>query len=527
MQPHVIIVTVFRPLRTDRERKSILTVLDYLEKSAAQYPDKTALIDDTGSMTFSDLKDAASRIASGLIRRTGLVNEPVVVLVDRCIAGIAAFLGVAMSHNFYVPVDAGQPAGRLQAIVGVVQPAAVISLADASAELQETVKVPVYEYRTLIGEAPDEALLKEARGTILDTDPLYAVCTSGTTGVPKAVIKSHRSVTAFIPVFAETFGFRENDVFGNQSPFDFDVSAKDIYSCLYLGASLFVIPRVCFAMPKLLVEALDDRHVTTLIWSVSALCVAAGINAFKHRVPAHIRQVLFSGEVMPIKMLNIWRSYYPDARFVNLYGPTEVTGNSLYYVVDRPFELHEQLPLGRPFPNSRVLFLDENGREIGPGGQGEICLLGTSLALGYYRNPEKTAASFVQNPLNDRYPERMYRTGDLAELRDDGNYYFAARKDFQIKHMGHRIELEELETFLNAADGVTRAACLFDRDRGKIVACYTGDADKVDIIASLKKDLPKYMIPNIYIRLDRMPLTNSGKTDRRAIQVLYEESFKK
>lgn len=227
---------------------------------------------------------------------------------------------------------------------------------------------------------------------------------------------------------------------------------------------------------------------------------------------------------MPIKMLNVWRNYLPEATYVNLYGPTEITCNCLYYVIDREFGITEKLPLGVPFRNEEVLYLNDQNQPIQTGEIGEICVLGTCLGLGYYRNPEKTAQAFVQNPLNDKYPELMYRTGDLAELREDGQYYFAARKDFQIKHMGHRIELEEIETFMNAVDGVTRVSCLFDEVKNKIVACYTGSMDRKQIVEGLREDLPKYMIPNIFLQMDELPINKNGKIDRQKLRKIYEET---
>ena len=499
-----------------------MTIMDYLESAAARCPEKIAFSDEEKAVTYEQVLDIARRVATALIRSFPGKNQPVALLVDRNVESLCAFMGIAMSRNFYVPIDAGQPIQRVRNILEQMRPVVILSFRNLPEELGG-LGIPTAEYEELAGWEADEDLLRSVRLTCQDTDPLYAICTSGSTGVPKGVIKSHRSVTTFIPVFAETFGLDENEIFGNQAPFDFDVSAKDLYSTLYCRASLYVIPRVAFAMPKRLVEELDDRKITTLIWSVSALCIAAGVNAFKHRVPGALKKVLFSGEVMPIKMLNVWRRYFPEAMFVNLYGPTEVTGNSMYYIVDRTFENTEKLPLGVPFRNGEILFLDEENKPIRTGGTGEICILSTSLALGYYRDPERTAAAFVQNPLNDRYPERMYRTGDLAELREDGNYYFAARKDFQIKHMGHRIELEEIETYINAVDGVTRASCLFDTVRNKIVACYVGEADRAAIIEALKKDLPKYMLPHIFLQMESLPLNKNGKIDRRSLRDMYEQ----
>jgi non-ribosomal peptide synthetase component F len=203
-----------------------------------------------------------------------------------------------------------------------MQPELLIYTGSLSDDLKQAVTIPVAEYMELTAAEADPELISQIRKGCMDTDPLYAICTSGSTGTPKGVLISHRSVMDFIPVFVRTFHLSEEDIFGNQAPFDFDVSVKDIYSSLYLGATVQIIPRVCFSMPKKLVELLDEKQVTVIIWAVSALCIAAGLNAFKHRVPGALKKIMFSGEVMPIKMLNIWRRYFPDAMFVNLYGPT-------------------------------------------------------------------------------------------------------------------------------------------------------------------------------------------------------------
>ena len=496
-------------------------VLEWLDSAAENTPNAMAFSDESQDVSFGELSAITSSIGTALAQQVGSESKPVAVIIDRNVQSVCAFLGVAASGNFYVPIDATLPPARIQAILEQMQPAAVINTCEdipSGIDWGKTTPIPFGE---LAACACDLELLASIRKAALDTNPLYAICTSGTTGVPKGVLISHRSVVDFIPIFAETFGLSSRDIIGNQAPFDFDVSVKDIYTALYCGASVHIIPKKCFAMPKLLVSELCERKTTVIIWAVSALSVVAGFKAFKHDAPETIRTVMFSGEVMPVKHLKYWQETLPNATFINLYGPTEITCNCMYYVVDRDFSDDERLPLGIPFDNERIYVLNENNAPICPGEAGEICVAGTCLALGYYRNPERTAQAFVQNPLNDLFPELIYRTGDLARYNERGELVYASRKDFQIKHMGHRIELEELEVHMNAIANVDRACCIFDEPRNKIVACYAGDIQREDIVAALGEKLPKYMIPNVFHQLDALPITKNGKIDRKALKEEY------
>ena len=495
-----------------------MTVLDYLEKSAGNHPDKIAFSDADKEITFSQLLEDAKRLATALSQIIKGENRPVAVLIGRNIESVVCFMGIAYSRNFYIPIDVSQPAQRIDTIMNQMRPCAVISIGNRTEDMQK-LTIPILEYAELLNQEPDERLLSGIRGRCLDTDPLYAICTSGSTGIPKGVLISHRSVRDFIPIFTETFGFTEEDVFGNQAPFDFDVSVKDIYSTLYCGATMHIIPKACFSMPKLLVNELNQREISTVIWAVSALCILSRVNAFQLLVPHSLKKILFSGEVMPVKMLNIWRKYLPNAMYVNLYGPTEITCNCMYYIIDRDFSDEEMLPLGIPFPNEGVYVLNEKNEPIETGDTGEICVTGTCLALGYYRDLERTKQVFVQNPNNDAYPERMYRTGDLARLSEDGNYYFVARKDFQIKRMGHRIELEEIEAAMITLPGVTGACCTFDAEDETLTGFYTGEPGKEKVFTLLLKKIPKYMIPVPLVQLESFPLNKNGKIDRKALSL--------
>lgn len=224
---------------------------------------------------------------------------------------------------------------------------------------------------------------------------------------------------------------------------------------------------------------------------------------------------MFSGEAMPAKQLRIWQEKLPEAKFVNLYGPTEITCNCTYFPIERQYEDSEKIPAGKAFPGRRVILVDEEGKQVTePGVQGEICSAGESLANGYYKEPEQTAEKFVLYPV-DGTEQRMYRTGDLGSYDEEGNIVFAGRKDFQIKHMGHRIELEEIERAFEKLDGVSRCCCLFDKKRNKLLGFYTGDSEEKEVHQELKRYLPVYMIPAKIRKIDKMPLNKNGKIDRK------------
>ena len=499
-----------------------INVLEYLERTARRFPQKTAFADDDGALSFSQLQARAQGLGS-LLAAELAPRTPVPVLLEKSPGAVAAFLGAVYAGCFYAMADPSLPDRRLAGLFQVLN--APLLVTDAAHAQRARALFPGRVLVLPEDDPPaDPALLAARRAQATDADPLYAIFTSGSTGVPKAVVVSHRSTIDFIDAFTGLFGFSHQDVLGNQAPFDFDVSVKDLYTGLATGATVYLIARKYFSMPARLLDLLCRQGVTSLTWAVSALCLVTAMNGLNYKTPDRVRQVLFSGEVMPPKHLRAWRKALPNARFVNLYGPTEITCNCLYYVVDRDFADDEPLPLGAPFPNERVFLLDENNAPVTrPGGLGEICVAGSALALGYYNDPLRTQAVFVQNPLHNAYRDPVYRTGDLARVGDDGQWYYAARRDFQIKHMGHRIELGDIEAALAALDGVDRACCVYLADRRRIAACYAGTAEKADVAAHLRKTLPAFMLPGLYLRLEQLPMNKNGKIDRAALTARLTE----
>lgn len=496
-------------------------VLEYLENSALLYPDKTAAKDDKTEIKYSELLTKAKETGT-CVAGICTSRKPVVVFMEKSVRTLTLFMGIVYAGDFYVLIDPSFPLQRIQQILSVLEPELVITCEDNLDKLKNSGYEGKIVCENSIGSEINEGLLKARRDAHVDTDPLYGIFTSGSTGVPKGVVICHRSVIDFIDTFTETFGITAEDVIGNQAPFDFDVSVKDIYSCLKTGATLVIIPKAYFMFPNNVIDMLDDNKVTTLIWAVSALCLLNRLHGLKYKVPSCINKIMFSGEQMPIKQLNAWRTFYPEAMFVNLYGPTEITCNCTYYILDREFNEDEKLPMGISFENERVFLLDDDNNPVTtPDVPAEVCVAGTCLALGYYNNPEMTARAFTRNPLNKAYPELIYHTGDLAVLKNDGQMYFAGRKDFQIKHMGHRIELEEIEAGINAICGVERVICFFDEKKNKIVCFYTGQVQKAEIVAELRTKVPDFMVPNVFMPVEDMPLTKNGKIDRAALKEIY------
>ena len=514
----------------------ITNVLEFLEASCARYPDKIAVADDKQQLTYKELSDLSDKIGAALIPYVEQ-NSPVPVFMDKSCMALAVFLGVVKAGCFYCMMDTSQPADRLNHILATLE-AKVMIINEKSAKKQAKLDftgmvIPVESHIDDVIDEGDRLAMAERREQAIDIDPLYAIFTSGSTGVPKGVVVNHRSTIDFITNFTEIFSITEDDIIGNQAPFDFDVSVKDIYSSLYKGATLQVIPKSYFSFPTKLLDYLDERNVTTLVWAVSALCIITTLKGFDYKRPHAINKVIFSGEVMPIKHLNAWREVYPNAMFVNVYGPTEITCNCTYYIVDREFALDEKLPLGKTFPNERVFLLDEEDKPVTantPGKLGEICVSGTAVTLGYYNNEERTNIAFVQNPLNPHFNEVIYRTGDLGEFDENGDLFYTTRKDFQIKLNGHRIELTEVELAINAVEGISRSCCIFDKDNNRIVAFVEGiNVDAKAIVHDLTKRIPKFMIPQEFEIKDVLPLTKNGKVDRKVLMesFLEAESLKK
>ena len=499
------------------------SVLSWLDETAKRLPNKLALQDISGNITYQEYRSKSLAIAYKIVElNKGEMKKPIVVYLEKGKEVLVSFMGVAYSGCFYSPIDTEMPQSRVDKILEVLKPEIVITTNKLKTNFEKFNFYGSYiTYEETICSEEDETAVKPYTEKIIDTDLLYVLFTSGSTGVPKGVSICHRSVIDYTDWVTETFNITQKDTFGNQAPFYFDNSILDIYSCMKTGATLNIIPKKLFFQPVPLLEYIKYNKINTIFWVPSALIVVSKLKAFRNvDLSDTLKRVLFCGEVMPNKQLNIWRKFLPNVTYANLYGPTEITDACTYYIVDREFSDDEPLPIGIPMSNTDILVLNDEDKLVTDDEVGELCVRGTSLAMGYYNNPEKTRSAFVQNPLNKAVPEIIYRTGDLVRYNEYREIIYISRKDFQIKHLGHRIELGEIETAISSLEEVTLNCCLYDEKNQKIVLFVDAQVDRDYIKERIEKLVPEYMIPGKVIYLENMPINANGKIDRIKLKEL-------
>jgi len=501
---------------------SAVRLLDAAQKS---FPKKCALEDENGTLSYTQYRNSALSVGTSLFNLLGEGgNRPVVVCMKKSKEMLVCFMGVLYSGNSYAPAAADIPMARLSKIVENLSPCCIIcddvTFDTVSAQ---SFCVKVYNYSDLCTQNTDEKLIEKVLDGVIDTDPIYMMYTSGSTGTPKGVTVSHRGVVDYVQWTSTTFGFDSSDIFANQAPFYFDNSIFDIYGALITGAKLILIPEALFMFPSKLPEFVRDNNVTVIFWVPTVMINVANSGTLSEVEMPTLKKVLFCGEVMPNSALNVWRKARHDIMYANLYGPTEITDVCTYYIVDREFEDHEPLPIGRPCENMRAVILTEDNKIAKNGEKGELCIGGTGVSLGYYNNPELSEKAFVQNPQNPFYHERLYRTGDIAYLDENGLIMYAGRRDAQIKIKGNRVELGEIETAAVCVDGIENACALFDAKNEKIVLFAESKEDlklrKVNLV--IKQHIPKYMLPGELVVLEKLPHTANDKIDRVTLRKTY------
>ena len=498
------------------------SIVCLLERTAARLPAHIALEDSDGAMTYAALRTAARVAATALLGHGVRKGGPVAVYLPKSCASVVSFYAALYCGAPYAPLDYTAPANRTEKTLQNLRPSCIVTNEEGRGKLQ-SLDLPdslLLDYDALTAGTEDaDALFRTVDATV-DTDPAYIMYTSGSTGTPKGVVIPHRGVLDYAAFIAESYGITRDTVIGLQSGFHFDNSVFDLYAAVLTGAKVLIIPEILFMYPVKLMEYVAEQKVSCVFWVPTVMCSVANSGALDTVALPDLKTVVFAGEVMPNKPLNIWRKALPHCLYSNLYGPTEITVDCTIYNVDREFADSDPLPIGYSRPNMRVLILRDDDTEAAVGETGELCVIGSQLALGYWNNPEETAKHFVANPLNRAYEEPMYRTGDLAYKEADGLIQYVGRKDSQIKLRGNRIEMGDIETAARCIPGLSNACAVFDPDNERIVLfAETRDPWTLRRLnVELAKYLPKYMLPGKLVCLEALPLNANRKIDRVALK---------
>lgn len=509
-----------------------INLIEYFVETVGRFRDKTAVVDGEHCVTFNEVDVRARQLAQVIVDVCRCKNKPVAMFVPKCAEAVITDLAITYSGNAYMNLDVKNPAERLGNILALIQPVAVVTngkykaIIEPIAAAKGAAVINIDEIAADAVVSSQEALLARI-SDLIDTDPYCIINTSGSTGTPKGVVLNHRSFIDFMAQTFEEYHFSENDIIGSLSPVVFDIWSYEMCLLQGKGASIVVIPDTWSAFPVKILQLMQQQNVSYIFWVPTIMVNIANMGLLQQVPLPTLRLCWYAGEVFPTKQFNIWRHSLSQTTFANFYGPIEITLDCVYYTVEREIADDEPVPIGKAFRNTDILILDENNQRVTEANkEGELCVRGTSLAMGYYNNPEKTAAAFVQNPLNHNYPEIIYRTGDLVYINNRGEIVFKGRKDSLIKHMGYRIELGEIEhVIINTLKLVKNGCVVYNHQRKEITLYYEAEQEltAADFRKSIGNTLPKYMLPVVYHRLPELKRNTNGKIDRLYYSKLVED----
>lgn len=492
-------------------------LIEYFEDTAFRYSNKVAVIDRERSITFSELREKSLVLASAIKAK----NSPVAIYLNKSIESVFADLGVIYSRNFYMNLDVKTPSERIKNIIDLICPSTIVTnnqyIGSLEGVLPENVQIINLDQLDQTIPICEESIFAELSLQI-DTAPLCIINTSGSTGTPKGVVLNHRSFFDFTEWALDKFSFSDNEIIGSLSPLVFDIYSFELCMLMAKASTIVVIPDHLSAFPASILKLLELHKVTFLFWVPTIMVNIANMNLLSDFKLSALKTVWFAGEVFPTKQFNYWHKNFPYTIFANLYGPIEITLDCTYFIVNRNLQDEEPIPIGYPCRNTDILILDENNKLVKEHNkEGELCVRGTSLAMGYYNNSEKTAAAFVQNPLNSSYPEIIYRTGDIVYVNEQNEIVFKGRKDTLIKHMGYRTELGEIEhIIINKLKLVKNGCVVYNFSQKEITLFYEADSEitPAEFRKQIGKELPKYMLPTVFYYLDELQRNTNGKIDR-------------
>ncbi|WP_260957914.1 non-ribosomal peptide synthetase [Pseudomonas citri] len=495
------------------------TVHGLFEAQVAASADAVAVVFEEQQLNYAQLNQRANRIAHRLLALGIRPDDRVAVCVERSVEMVAALLGILKSGAAYVPLDPDYPAERLAYMLENSAPTVVLTQGALSASL------PATEARVIVLDEEDFSTQPTGNPRVqgLRADHLaYVIYTSGSTGLPKGVMNEHGGVVNRLLWMQDAYGLGAADAVLQKTPFSFDVSVWEFFWPLFCGARLVMARPGGHRDPAYLREVIQAQGITTLHFVPSMLDVFLAHGEADGC--AGLRQVMCSGEALPGHLVRRFKAQLPHTRLHNLYGPTEAAVDVTAWDcsgADTP----DSTPIGKPIANTRIYLLDAHGQPVPLGVAGEIHIGGVQVARGYLHRPELTAERFLEDPFSRAPNARMYKTGDLGRYLPDGNIEYLGRNDDQVKIRGFRIELGEIEARLAQHEAIKEAVVLAREEvpgEKRLVAYLTvhdaeAGVDVEGLRAHLQGQLPDYMVPAAYVRLEALPLTPNGKLDRKAL----------
>lgn len=496
-----------------------------------EYPQHTAIwFHDNETYSYIELNRRANQLARLLVQNGLDAGDVVCIAGSKCFHTFALMLACLKIGVVYSIFDPDSPAERLQKIFSTCLPRMVTMDGDLLQKLDTvltglgTVRVNTDDLDVQVAGFEDTNLSISQK--ITGTTPSYIMFTSGSTGVPKGAVMTHGNVLNLLIWSRETYSIIPDDVLTNVNPLYFDNSVFDFYSAIFNGACLVPFSKQETRNPGTLVEKVDAAGCTLWFSVPSLLIFLQTMKATDGRYLRSVKRFVFGGEGYPkSKLKALFDVYSNTSEFFNVSGPTECTCIcSSYKISDDDFgDLQGFPPLGSIASNFSYLILDDESNKVVDGELGELCLLGPNVGLGYYNDPGRTSVSFVQNPYNRTVREIMYKTGDLVRLEPvDGKLYIHGRKDNQVKHMGYRIELEEIENALHQVGYISEAVAIHSINTGmsRIIAVVAAQNNLDDdrLRQELRKLLPDYMIPSVFYYEKSLPKNPNGKVDRKRIK---------
>lgn len=507
-------------------------------QSAERHPEGEAIRYSGQSLTYAELESRSNSLAHTL-KENGLGRgERVGIFMNKGLESAIALYGIMKAGGAYVPLDPFAPVAR----VGfVIQDCGIRFLATKDAKRDQigqifAEKTPL---ECLIGlSEPDglharcvpwqdvfDAPPHPVGHNLTEQDLAYILYTSGSTGVPKGIMHTHRSGLSFAEWAADTYGLTFSDRVSNHAPLHFDLSTFDYFSSAIAGSTTVIIPEALTKFPANLSQLIEDERISVWYSVPFALIQLMQRGGIQNRDLSALRWILFAGEVFPTKHLCDLMSMFPEVRFSNLYGPTETNVCTYYHVTEIPSDTDDSIPIGIPCGNIEDLVADLDDKPVTPGEVGELLIRGGVVMKGYWGQPEKTANAFYRRKAFDQFEDLFYRTGDLVSLDASGNYRYLGRKDRQIKTRGYRVELDEVEVALLAHEGIQEAAAYPIPDNqgsnlieASVVLKQSIDLSQSELVEHLSRRLPPYAIPVRIDILEDFPRTSTGKINRRELQ---------